>query len=287
MTTPVPFFRDLFSVYPPNDPRWKVYEQNAFKVCIRYTNNTGVPRPMWEIRSGKDGKTELKDGKPKELGPGETRWIAIEPSNRTFYYDEAQKHWGSAAYPKTDEDARAQWKPLKACDIQDIYATLRKKRLVVPFYQIADALRTLHGIHVTPQALEDRLKAGIPHLGYPGVVAILKSRAVVAGIPVTNRKLIQLQPVFPMGYRPVPIEKGCLLIVDLEGKGLKKGVIKYMGMDLDENKQVQIEGVMARIIDAPQVKGAVWVEREKQWALEKVLKKAEVLLVDKQRYRNV
>lgn len=291
MTTPVPFFKDLFSVYPPNDPRWQVYEQKAFKVCVRYTNNTGAPRPMWEIRSGKDGKTELKDGKPKELAPGETRWIAIEPSNKTFFYksheNQGGANWGGAAYPKTDEDARAQWKPLKACDIKGIYATLRKKRLVVPFFQIADALKTLHGIQVSPEALEDRLKAGVSHLGYPGKVAIMKSRAVVAGMSVSGRKLIQLQPVFPMGYRPVPIEKGCLLIVDLEGKGLKKGKIKYMGMDMDENKQVQLEGVMARIIDAPQVKGAVWMKTDTQWALDKVLKKAETLLVAEEMYKTV
>lgn len=61
MADPSGFFKEIFECYPDG---WQVYEQHALKFAIWYENQTGKPRTMLEIRSGENGKTELKNGKP-------------------------------------------------------------------------------------------------------------------------------------------------------------------------------------------------------------------------------
>ena len=239
---------------------------------------------MLEIRSGQDGKTELKNGKPPIWKPNEEKWIAIEPSNQTFYYKE--KHIGAAAYPKSIEDAKAQWKPMSTKEIQKTMLLLKKHKLVIPIYQIADTLKSLFelsdSIGTICDFLEKGLENGLPDLGFPGKIKVFHSPIQVIGHPVTDR-FIKKQSYFPMSYRNVPIEKGALLILDMEHGKLKKGPMKYTHMDFNTDHLVQVTGAMMRIIDAPQVKGALWLPLQKDVSY-KHIQHAKTILTNEQNY---
>lgn len=284
MALPTVFFQDMFNSYPTG---WKLYEQHAFKIAILYKNTTGKPRSMLEIRSGQDGKTELKNGKPPVWEPNQEKWIAIEPSNQTFYYKDT--HVGAAAYPKSTEDAKHQWKAMTSKEFLDTMSLLKKHRLVVPVYQIADTLKSLFGLSESIQVLMDQLNHGLQQgftdLGFPGKIKVFRSPIQVVGHPVTER-FIKKQSYFPMSYRKVPIEKGALLILDLENHKLKKGPIQYTHMDFDTNRLLEVKGVMARIIDAPQVKGALWLPVNKEISLP-LLQKAKSILTQSSSYTEV
>jgi hypothetical protein len=286
------FFSKLFEAYPPSDPAWHIYEQYAFKVAIRYTNKGHQPRPMWEIRSGQDGMPEIDEkGQPPFLAPGETRWIVIEPSNKTFYLDESVRFWGSAAYPKSIDDMKTTMKPVTKRELPLLQRRLKQNKLVLPFEQIAATIRSLYpNIQCDASTLQDNLyqrKLLDLGVGVPGMVRLVRSRAMVIGRIVKSDRF---SGVFPMSYRDVPIERGCLLLVDLTERGaLKKGPIKYK---TSEGK-VEIKGAMARIIDAPQVKGALW-KRSMSSSRERLKKripdlvhKARKILVESARYRFV
>lgn len=284
MALPIVFFNDLFTTYQKG---WAVYQQHAFKIALLYKNTTGKKRPMWEIRSGQDGKTEMKNGKPPVWDPDEEKWIAIEPSNQSFYYNNKGRHYGAAAYPKSVPDAKKQWVPMTSVDILSTLALLKKHGLVVPIYQIADTLRSLfqlsEPIMDIYKKIEYGLQNGIPDLGFPGKIKIFHSAIQVLGHPATDR-FIQKQPYFPMSYRKVPIEKGALLILDLENGRLKQGSIKYTTMDFDTDHVVEVSGAMARIIDAPQVKGALWLPVKKKHIPSSILERAKNILTDERNY---
>jgi hypothetical protein len=255
------FFKALFEAYPVNDPHWKVYSQRSFKIAIRYKNTTGAPREMKEIRSGLDGTIELKDGRPHLLPPNEIRWIAIEPSDKSFYYNPSKKAYGygAAAYPKRLDDARRQWDALDSDEMQAIAKHLIATHNVIPFYQIADTLASLYpevcedGLTVATLALrlEKAFKYSDTTLGYPGKIRVFQSNARVLGWLVQDTKFNRRYSTFPMNYRDVPIEKGSLLVIDLTQKlRLKRQPVKYAGKITAP--------IVARIIDAPAVKGAQW-----------------------------
>lgn len=281
MALPTVFFEDVFNSYPKG---WKIYGQHAFKIAILYKNTTKKDRSMLEIRSGQDGKTELKNGKPPIWKPNEEKWIAIEPSNQTFYYKE--KHVGAAAYPKSIEDAKTQWKPISTKDILKTVLLLKKHKLVIPVYQIADTLKSLFelsdSIETICESLKKGIKNGLPDLGFPGKIEIFTSPIQVIGHPVTER-FIKRQSYFPMSYRKVPIEKGALLILDMDHGKLKKGPIKYTHMDFNTDHLVEINEAMMRIIDAPQVKGALWLPLQKEISY-KLIEQAKKNLTNKQNY---
>ena len=252
------FFKDLFVTYPVSDKRWSVYSQHSFKVAIKYTNTTGTVREMTEIRSGRDGTVELKDGRPHLLQPNETRWICIEPSNKAFKYDDSGTY-GAAAYPKRNEDVRHDFKALSGSDMITVYHSLKKAKMVIPFYQIAATVLTLYpsittDAYTLAKTMKMQLLQGDPMLGLHGIVRVFQSKARCLGRLVQDKKFSSMHPTFPMGYRAVPIEKGCLIIIDLEPTlKLKYGTVKY-NVNGSEIKAL----VIARIIDAPAVKGAQW-----------------------------
>ena len=254
------FFEDLFSCYPADDPLWRVYMQASLKVVILFENK-GDPREMLEIRSGRDGKTEMVDGKPHVLATGEKQWIAIEPSNKQFKYD-GTKHWGAAAYPKKPDEAESQWVILKSkTAILKLHDSLRKKGLVIPYYQIAETLKSLYPdkfSHITPKLLEAAMVAGKADMGLGNVCRLVQSRAIVLGRIVHGSAFSKHHPMYPLSYRDVPIERGSLLIIDLDDKrkkSLKSGTVKYR-----VDGTVVTKPIIARIIDAPAVKAAVWTD---------------------------
>ena len=254
------FFTDLFEAYPPDDNQWKYYEQKAIKVCVIYTNTTKVARPMLEYRSGFDGKTEIdpKTGKPKLLQPGDTRYIAIEPSSKKFKYDQT-KQWGSAAYPKDIESAAKVWVPLKPQEVVDTLKVISQKRLVIPYYQIADTIVRLYGdkygdTKSLSAHIRQCMEAG-DIKGLPDAVSIVRSNARVLGRLVTGGFK---HKIFPMGYGEVPIKRGCMIVIDLTEKlDLKDTTTKYT-----IDGQTYTTPITVRIIDGPAVKGAMWTEME-------------------------
>lgn len=233
------FFESLFEIYPA-ESGWKLYTQNAIKFCIKYKNNTNKPRPMTEYRSGRDGKIELdQNNNIKLLDPGESRWIAIEPSDKSFYY--ADKHYGAAAYPKKIEDAKNIWTEVK-------YDDIKKYKLVIPYYQIADTIKSLYpNTQKTHSELIKDIKNGIPvkHL------KIFKSNATAIGRIIKEKTF----DYFPSSYREVPMDIGSLLLIELDPKTkkLKKSKFTYI---LD--KQKYEKDILVRIIDKPAVKAALW-----------------------------
>jgi hypothetical protein len=261
------FFKDLFDVYPATDGEWRYYEQKALKICVLYTNTTTKPRMMTEYRTGFDGKVELdpKTGEPKTLKSGETRWIAIEPSNKKFKYirsDGTVEGWGAAAYPKDIESASKVWVPLKPQEIVDILTDVKKAKLVIPYYQIADTVCSLYpeyekqGVKNVATNLRASMEVGDKTLGgLSGVVSVVRSNAKVLGHFVEDA-FIAKQSIFPMGYGEVPIKKDALIIIDLDDKlSLKEANTKYV-----INGEEYFLPIIIRIIDAPAVKGALWTE---------------------------
>lgn len=254
------FFQDLFSVYPITDIRWNVYAQQSFKIAIKYTNTTGTVREMREIRSGRDGSVELKNGIPHLLEPNETRWIAIEPSDKSFKYDNSG-YYGAAAYPKKTADISTQWKPLNSINMLTIYESLKKARMTIPFYQIAATFISLYpnakyDVNTLAKMMKKQLLLGHMDLGMRGKIKVYQSTACVLGLLVKDKKFSSLQPTFPMGYRTVPIDKGSMLIIDLESESSQK--LKYGTVKYNINGNEVTAPIIARIIDAPAVKGAQW-----------------------------
>ncbi len=291
------FFSDLFAAFPSYDARWKIYHQKSFKIAIKYKNTTGAMRDMIEIRSGHDGKTELVVDKhsnthPHQLEPNETRWIAIEPSNKAFKYD-ASGTFGAAAYPKKPIDTRSQWTALDATEVVDIHQSIKRAGMAIPYYQIADTLanfypRVLQDRQMLATMLQTELNAGNPNMGFPGKIKIFKSKARVLGHLVAAPKLKFQHRVFPMGYRDVPIERGVLLVIDLESAQplrLKSGAVKYNA----GNGHKVSAPVIARIIDAPAVKGALWTpeaEFDKN-KIARLVAKAECILTNPTSFTDV
>lgn len=282
------FFGDLFECYPPNS-KWKYYEQKALKVCILFKNDSNEPRVMTEYRTGFDGKTEIdpKTGKPKVLQPGETRYIAIEPSNKKFKYNE--REWGAAAYSKDVESAERVWTKLRPLETAEIIKDVRKAGLTIPYYQIADTICSLYpsvadkkgGVKNVATILKRGLTSGDVQLGgLSNIVTVVKSNVKVLGqLVTTTDSFIKKQPIFPMGYGAVPVNKGSLIIIDLDAKlRLKDGTVKYV-----INGETYETSVIARIIDAPAVKGAMWTEmsvaKYKLKCIPSLVRKASKMLV--------
>lgn len=257
------FFRELFDAYPASSSYWQYYEQQALKVCIKYTNTTSEPRVMMEYRSGFDGKTEVDPttSKPKLLVPGATRYIAIEPSNKTFKYE--GNHWGAAAYPKDMESAKSIWTPLNTKDIPVVLKNITHAGLVIPYFQIADTLCSLYpdvgdDQKFIARKLKIALQTGDADMaGFGHIITIMKSNAKVLGHMVrTVTGFPTKHNIFPMGYGQIPIKKGCLIIIDLDmDMKLKTGDVKYM-----LNGEQYRAPIIARLIDAPAVKGAMWTQ---------------------------
>jgi hypothetical protein len=248
------FFKDLFDAFPPSE--WRFYEQKALKICIPFTNNTDAPRDMPEYRNGFNGKSEVdpQTGKLKQLMPGESRWIAIEPSS---------KSWGAAAYPKKMDEAKVIWTRLNKTQVHDTLSRINSNGLKIPYRQISDTLFTLFGKKVATKTIKETLERdGSLKAIHRGII-IVKSNAKVIGHLIDNKiTFIKKHPIFPMGYGAIPIKKGCLIVIDLtKTLRLKEGndIVKYHldGKDYTAN-------VIARIIDAPAVKGAMWVEMQSQ-----------------------
>lgn len=172
-------------------------------------------------------------------------------------------------------------------EILSIRTLLQRKRLSVPFYQIADTLKSLYSMDKSMKdiikLLKHHWKLGSPNLGFPGKLQLFQSPLQVLGHPVTA-SFARLQPFFPMSYRKVPIVKGGLIVLDLDKLKLKKGPIKYTHMDFDTNRLVEVSGAMARIIDQPQVKGALWVPINVKINSSKLINQAKECLTDSNSY---
>lgn len=130
------------------------------------------------------------------------------------------------------------------------------QRCKIPYRQISDTLFTLFGKKVATKTIKETLERdGSLKAIHPGII-IVKSNAKVIGHLIDKKNaFIKKHPIFP-------IKKGCLIVIDLtKTLRLKEGndIVKY---HLDGKDY--IANVIARIIDAPAVKGAMWVEMQSQ-----------------------
>ena len=194
------FFAEFFKEYPPNDPNWKVYTQNAFKICIKFKNTSGQPRPMPEYRTGYDGKIELDhSGNLKLLQPGETVIISIEPSSRIFKFN-GTTHWGAAAYPSSAHKISEYFTKLSGPEILETTKQIYANHLEIPFYQISETYKSLYGVDID-------LNAETIGKQLPKHMIIRRSKLSTIGILMKNDKLSN----FPVTYGQIPLVKGTLV----------------------------------------------------------------------------
>ena len=244
------FFRSLFLEYPSNDKRWKVYKQNAYKICIKFKNNTPLPREMNEYRRGNDGAIEIdsKTNKPKTLEPNETRFIAIEPSSKSYIFDDSGTY-GSASYPKKPQDAKKAWCKLKQSEIQSITKRIYKMGMEIPYFQIASIYTSLYGGDHTEilKRIKKEIKSGkitIPHMSIRG------PKSVSIGI-IIDKNIIGTYTYFPTTYGNIPLQNGMLILVKLN----------YNVYEKTHKLKLDKERIIYRLIypiDSPAVKAAIW-----------------------------
>jgi hypothetical protein len=284
------FFENLFDVLPPEDPMWKIYTQNAFKMAIRFTNTGTSPRKMPEYRNGNNGQIEVRDdGTLKEIGPGETIWITIEPSAKKYKYD-GTKHWVAAAYPQKPAKAKKVWEPItNPQTVREIHTTLKQRGMAIPYFQIASTLKSLGLLetHRLPlqtcvRNLRQGLDEGRIDMGFPGIIQLFKPLSVSIGYRLTQKEQIdRIGAYFPTIYARVPFVKGMLVLLKLNINSWKRGKVT-----LDKADNVyKFNGVESHRpyliypIDAPAVKAALWRDNAKESVMHrdtivKLLKKA-------------
>lgn len=243
------FFASLFSEYPSDNKDWKVYTQNAYKICIRFKNKSKLPREMNEYRRGNNGEIEKdKEGKLKILQPNETRFIAIEPSSKAYKFDNSDTY-GSASYPKKPEDAKKHWRLLQPCEIRGITKKIYNMGMEIPFYQIASIYVSLYGGDHAKimKRIKKEIKSGEITLPY---LSIRGPKSVAIGI-IINKERIGKYTYFPTTYGNVPLQNGMLILVKLNYNVYR-----------NKNKlELDKEDVIYRLIypiDAPAVKAAIW-----------------------------
>jgi hypothetical protein len=246
------FFRSLFLEYPNDHTNWKVYTQNAYKICIRFKNKSELPREMKEYRRGNNGEIEKdEDGKPKILKPNETRFIAIEPSSKAYKFDNSETY-GSASYPKKPDEAKKHWRLLQPCEIRGITKKIYNMGMEIPFYQIASIYVSLYGGDHAKimNRIKKEIKSGeitLPHLSIRG------PKSVSIGI-IINKERIGKYTYFPGKYGNVSLQKGMLILVKLNYNVYKN--TKKLKLD-NEN--------LIYFIDAPAVKAAIWKPVKKNY----------------------
>lgn len=240
------FVKELFVEYPITNKNWKVYSQNAYKICIKFRNMSDKPREMTEYRRGNDGSIELdkKTNKPKLLEPNEIRYISIEPSNKAFKYENSNTY-GSASYPKKIEDARKAWRKLKPTEVKSITKKIYKDGIIIPFYQIASTYISLYGgdHEKIMKQIEKEIHAGkitLPHL------SIMFPKSLTIGI-INTKKNIGVYKYFPTTYANIPLQKGMLFLIKLNYNKFKKS----NELKLDKENLIYP-------IDAPAVKASIW-----------------------------
>lgn len=247
-------------------PKYRPYRQYAFKIAIKATNQSKHPRPMVEYRTGYDGTTELDPTThaPKQLMPGESRWIAIEPSSKLFTYTNEEtrvKGWGAAAYPKKLSDARTQWKPMPPDEFPMYHKRLSRAHLVIPYEQIADTLRSLYPSIARSFDLSSLIAYLKKHrlntdFGFPNKVQIVLPTNHGMGFVLTKR-FLDTHPslrLFPAHYATIPLEPGALVLIETTAPGTKQ-TFEYR--DPKTQKPFTFPQLV-RIIDAPARRAAIW-----------------------------
>lgn len=238
------FLEDFFNAYDIKK-NWKIYKQNAFKICIKFTNN-GISREMNEYRRGNDGSIEIdtKTNKPKVLETGESRWIAIEPSNKSFKYNNTNTY-GSAAYPKKIEDAKKHWRKINGDEIKSTLQYIKGSGMIIPYYQIADTYVSLYGGDIDDVIY--KLKNGLSN-GKINIknLYIMSPKSVAIGI-INNKNKIGNYSTFPTTYGNIPIVPGMLFLLKLDWNAF----IKKNKLKIDKE-------LLLYQIDEPAVTAAIW-----------------------------
>jgi hypothetical protein len=242
------------------------YRQHAFKIAIKAINTSSQPRPMTEYRTGYDGTIELdpETQQPKRLLPGESRWIAIEPSSKQFRFRDVLHNdigWGAAAYPKKPLDAKKQWIKMNPKELPIYYKRLRSAQLVIPYEQIADTLRSLYSSIAASYSMESLVRYVKEHrlstdFGFPGKVQLFltTNRGMVYILTKKFLKSFPYPHVFPAKHAGIPLEAGALVLIE-PGKGL----FEYRD---PLTKSIFTFPKLVRIIDAPARKAAIWKKEE-------------------------
>jgi hypothetical protein len=249
-----------------NAPTLHPYRQYAFKVAIKATNTSAHPRPMTEYRTGYDGTIELDPitQQPKQLLPGESRWIAIEPSSKHFRFRDVLHNdigWGAAAYPKKLMDAKKQWIKMNPSELPMYYKRLTTAQLVIPYEQIADTLRSLYPSIAASYSMESLVRYVKEHrlsadFGFPGKVQLFLPTNRGMGYILTKKFLKSLPPphVFPAKHAGIPLEVGALVLIEPA-----KGSFEYRD---PQTNAIFTFPKLVRIIDAPARKAAIWKKEE-------------------------
>lgn len=205
---------------------------------------------MNEYRRGNNGEIEIdsKTNKPKTLEPNETRFIAIEPSSKSYMFDNSGTY-GSASYPKKPEDAKKAWRRLKQDEIQSITKRIYKMGMEIPYFQIASIYISLYGgdHNKIMERIKKELKSGkitIPHMSIRG------PKSVSIGVIISNNKIGSYK-YFPTTYGNIPLQKGMLILVKLN----YNMYIKTHKLILDKEKVIY---KLIYPIDTPAVKAAIW-----------------------------
>lgn len=231
----------LAALLAPSDG-WAIYTQHALKIGVCVTNTTSEPRPLLELRHAKTGATERgKDGLPRALAPGESRWVVLEPCDpvapayaidshgavATAPSSDAAVHPGGAVYSKPLADADAHWVDV-TFERDARLAALRAHGLVVPTRLLALTMRSL-GLSDVPEDDDALLADSRVHL--------FRSRTRVLGRRATAHATLRL------ASRDEDLAPGDLLVVELT----KTGVPLALAAPL-----------LVRRIDAPALRGALW-----------------------------
>lgn len=198
----------------------KIYQQNAFKIAIKYTNpaQSAAVVPINFIR-GNDGSVEVKD-----IQPGETRYIAIEPSSKKYKFYKNTEEYAGAAYPKKPDQIKTAWRPIeRSADIRRIHQKLKNKGFVIPYYQIADYLVSLGIVQnktITDVADTLEINRYEFNMGFPGKIKIFRPISVALGFKLTKAQCDSLSTnnigALTTTYGTVPIQEAMLINIELD-----------------------------------------------------------------------